>query len=131
MLDLLVRALSNPLRVIQMNAITTTQLYDLFVDTAKRCSSRIVSLSDAEIEYNVFEEFDVGVRSFFHEDAIARLATAGMLSEVAVPVCQRIQRKWIELDKSDWTIADIKNHPDWNYLFSECDKLLNLLDQQD
>lgn len=113
-----------------MNAITTKQLYEQFVDTAKRCSSGIVSLSDEEIEFNLFEEFDVGVRSFFHDDNLIKLAEAGMLSEEAVPVCQRIRSKWIELDECNWTIAEIKDHPDWKSLFSACDTLLELLGQQ-
>ena len=84
-----------------MNAIPVETLYELFVDTAKRCSSEIVSLGDEEIEYNLFEEFDVGVRSFFHDDNLTKLVEAGMIRKEAVTICQGIRSKGIELGASE------------------------------
>lgn len=111
-----------------MNAITDEQLFDLLVDTAKRCSSAVISLSDEELEYNLFEEFDVGVRSFLHDDSVSRLVEAGMLSNEAIPICHSIRGKWIELDMRNWTIAEIRVHPDWKHIHSACDTLLELLE---
>jgi hypothetical protein len=114
-----------------MSRISNEQLYELFVDTAKRCSSGIALLSDEQIEYNLFEEFDIGVRSFFHDDTLNKLVEAGMIRKEAVPICQEIRSRWIELDESNWTIDEIKGHPDWRRFFSSCDSLLVLLDQHD
>lgn len=112
-----------------MNQITIEQLYVLFVDTAKRCSSEITALSDDEIEFNLFEEFDVGVRSFFHNDNLTKLLKTGMISKETVLLSREIRSKWIELDETDWTITEIKSHPSWNQLFSSCDRLIALLKQ--
>lgn len=112
-----------------MNQISIDQLYELFVDTAKRCSSATASLSGEEIEYNLFEEFDVGVRSFFHDDNLSKLVEAGMIGTEAIPISQEIRSRWIELEESNWTIDEVRNHPEWRRLFALGDSLLALLDQ--
>lgn len=62
-----------------MNKITNKQLFDLYADTANRCSSDVKLLTNEEIEYNIFEEFDVGVMSFFHDDNLNK-----MINEVVI-----------------------------------------------
>lgn len=113
-----------------MNKITIEQLHELYVDTAKRCSSEITALSDEEIEYNLFEEFDVGVRSFFHDDNLHKLLDGGMITKEIVLLSRDIRSRWIELNETNWTISVIKSNPSWNQLFSSCDKLIALLEQR-
>jgi len=58
-----------------MNEITIDQLYELYLDTAAKCNSQITSLDSGELEYNLFEEFDIGVTSFFHNDSLQKLCS--------------------------------------------------------
>jgi hypothetical protein len=113
-----------------MNAITSERLYELFVDTAQRCSSSVAVQSDEEFEYNLFEEFDAGVRSFFHDDSLKTLSESGMITQEVVAISRLIRSKWIELNVSDWTRDQINGHPEWKWLFKECDRLLSLLEQR-
>ena len=112
-----------------MNEKEIERLYAMYLDTAKRCSSDILTLDQEEIEYNLFEEFDVGVRSFFHDVNLGRLLEAGMIDAEAAQISRELRRQWLVLDDTRWTIKEIKSHPDWKRLFSSCDRLLAVLDQ--
>jgi hypothetical protein len=110
-----------------VNEITTEQLYDLYLDTARKCTSRINSMSDEDIEYNLYEEFDIGVLSFFHTDSLSRLFDAGKISEKTVSLSKEIREIWIELQTKKWEINEIKKDSDWQKLFLLCDELVLLL----
>lgn len=103
----------------------------LFIDTASRGSSRIFSLSDEEIEYDLFEEFDVGVSTFFHDDNVNKLVEAGLIDKDALPICRGIRKRWIELESRKWKVGEIKCDPQWKRLFSACDQLLKLTRRND
>jgi hypothetical protein len=60
-----------------MSEISLAELYDLYLDTVGRCTSELKNRSDEEIQYNLFEEFDVGAHSFLQEDNLAKLHRAG------------------------------------------------------
>ena len=114
-----------------MNKITNKQLFDLYVDTANRCSSDVKLLTDEEIEYNIFKEFDVGVMSFFHDDNLNKIIDEGVIKKEAFQISKEIRNRWIELDKNNWTINEIKSHPVWNSLFFSCDRLIALLNRHE
>ncbi len=43
-----------------MNEIPLTTLKELYMDTVKKCSSNEMSSCIEIIEYNIFEDFDIG-----------------------------------------------------------------------
>ncbi len=110
-----------------MSDISVDRLFELYYDAIKRCTSKITSLSDEEIEYNLYEEFDIAAISFFHVDSLTKLFTAGLINEEAKTISQEIRKVWIELQKDNWNIEEIKNDSSWKHLFSLCDKLLSQL----
>lgn len=110
-----------------MNEISIDRLYEFYYDAIERCTSKTTSLSDEEIEYNLYEEFDVAAISFLHDDSLARLFAAKLIGEKAIAMSQDIRKVWIELQKDNWTTEEIRNEPRWKSLFSLCDELLTLL----
>lgn len=50
-----------------MDNISVGELNDLFVDTIQRCTCDLIDKDDETIEYELFEEFDLGVHSFLHD----------------------------------------------------------------
>lgn len=110
------------------NQIFPEELYELYSDTAAKGSSATASLSDEEMQYNLFEEFEVGAISFFHDNSLQILSDAGLISPEAVRTSQSIRRHWNELQATYWTRTEIRTHPRWKQLFQMCDDLLAELD---
>jgi hypothetical protein len=112
-----------------MKELTTAELYEDYIDTIQLCVSEIVHRSDEEIEYDLFEEFDVGAHSVLHDINLTRLWKAGYVDDEMVRISQKIRRRWLELQKSDWTVAEIRSRPEWQELFALCDQLVLTLAQ--
>ena len=110
-----------------MNEISVNRLYEFYYDAIERCTSKVILLSDEEIEYNLYEEFDVAAISFLHDDSLARLLAAGLINEKAMMISREVRNTWIELQKINWTTKKIRNEPRWKDLFALCDRLLLLL----
>ena len=106
-----------------MNQISVERLYELYLDTSKRCLSCVCNQSDENLGYDLFEQFDVGVTSDFHDDSLQRLHNAGMISHEAVVISQNIRKFWFDLDPYSYELNEIRSHPKWKQLFSMCDAL--------
>lgn len=110
-----------------MNEITIDQLYELYLDTAAKCNSQVTSMKNDELEYNLFEEFDIGVTSFFHDDSLQKLLSAGKINSDAVCLSEEIRRIWFRLNAETWTADQIRTIPGWKQFFAAGDKLNSLL----
>lgn len=110
-----------------MNETSMDRLYELYLDTAAKCNSQITSLGKGELEYNLFEEFDIGVTSYFHEDSLQNLLSAGKLNREAVFLSEEIRKTWFELNSETWTTDQIRTVQDWKLFFAAGDELNSLL----
>jgi hypothetical protein len=99
------------------------ELYEFYLDTIERCTSEVRNLIDADIEYNLFEEFDVGVHSFLHEDNLAKVRDAGFIDDEMFEVSKEVRVRWLALQKDSWTTEEIKKNKEWQELFELCDRL--------
>ena len=106
-----------------MAEITVHELYVLYIDTIGRCTSELRRQSDDEINYNLFEKFDVGVWSFLHESALFKLRQGGFLDEEMLAMSKEVRERWLALQNKSWTIEGIKNKAEWQELFELCDRL--------
>jgi hypothetical protein len=61
--------------------IFATQLNDLFIDTIQKCTYNLINENDETIEYNLFEEFDLGAHSFLHENSLNMLIKCNYINE--------------------------------------------------
>ena len=106
-----------------MTEISTDHLYDLYLDAVGRCTSELRNLTDEEIEYNLFEEFDVGAHSFLHEDNLAKLRDAGFIDDEMLALSREVRQRWLALQKRSWSIEEVKTRKEWQDLFEFCDRL--------
>jgi hypothetical protein len=106
-----------------MSQISAQELYELYIDTIARCTSEVRNGSDDEIQYNLFEEFDVGAHSFLHEDALSRLRDAGYIDDEMVALSKQVRERWLALQPQSWTAEEIKSKEEWRQLFQLCDQL--------
>lgn len=106
--------------------ISIDRLYTLLLDTAQRGSSRVRSLPDEELEYNLFEEFDVGAHSFFHEASLNRLQEAGRIDVHVASLCAKARELWLsQIQANDRsTVQQIRSDPKWDQLFECCDGIV-------
>src|SRR5262245_23298553 len=114
-----------------MTEITMDGLYDLFCDTVCRCTSDVLALSEEDVFYNIFEQFDVGAISFLHVDSLNRLRNAGWIDDGIVEMSKEIRRRWFCLleryqssdERQNLTLERVKGDDEWRELFRLCDSL--------
>lgn len=102
----------------------TKNLYDYFLDTLSHCGSFIFNLSERDIEYEIFEEFDIGVISFLHEDALNQLINSKLITFHIYNNCLILRKKVLELQELDlWKIELIKTNERWKEIIILCDEI--------
>jgi hypothetical protein len=106
-----------------MTEISVAELYELYLDTIGRCTSELHHKSDEVIEYDLFEQFDVGAHSFLHIDNLDKLRRAGYIDDEMLAVSKEVRDRWIALQNESWTIEDIRSKREWQELFELCDRL--------
>ncbi len=106
-----------------MADISLAELYELYLDTVGRCTSGLLHQTDEEIKYHLFEEFDVGAHSFFHDDNLNKLRRAGYIDDEMLAVSKEVRKRWLALQNKSWTIEEIKSKKEWQELFQLCDRL--------
>lgn len=107
--------------------ISIAELYDLFIDTIQRCSTKTLNQSDEMIEYDLFEEFDIGAISFLHKNALDRLLENKYIDEHIYILCVELRKKGLNLLENKRTIEQVKTDPDWQDLFRLSDQISDLL----
>lgn len=112
-----------------MNGISDRELYCFYKDVLCRCTSDLLNRSDEEIEYELFEEFDVGAHSFLHDETLVRLRQSGYIDEAAVAESKEIRRKWFTLQTKAQRTSEIRESKEWRELFDRCDQLRRRLER--
>jgi hypothetical protein len=106
-----------------MTEISTAELYDLYLDAIGRCTSQLRTLTDEEIEYNLFEEFDVGAHSFLHDDNLSKLRQDGFIDDEMFALSRGVRERWLALQNRCWSIEEVRTEKEWQELFDLCDRL--------
>ncbi len=96
-----------------MSEISAAELYELYVDTVGRCTNDLLRMSDQDINYNLFEEFDVGARSYLHESALVKLRQAGYIDDEMLAASKKVREKWLALQNKPWRIEEVKTKEEW------------------
>lgn len=107
-----------------MNKITENQLFDLYKDTLEKCGLFLLNEDEEIIEYNIYEEFDIGIHSFFYSESLKSLFNANLISLKKFERSIILYDKFIELQKSsDWNIIFFKTSLKWREIMILCDEL--------
>lgn len=98
--------------------------FDWYIDTLYKSWIFIRDLSDEEIETNIFEDFIVGVTSYFSKNNIDELKENGLIDEVISEQSLLLRKKVLELDNSKlWNIDSVKNNLTWLQVFELSDSI--------
>ena len=108
--------------------ITVKKLMELFVDTLNKVGANILTLNEKEIEYNIFEEFNIGAISFLHENSLLKLKENGLITEKVFCKSIELRCKYIELENTDlWNIDSVKSSIAWKEILDLSDEIKLLL----
>ena len=106
-----------------MAKISLDELNELYLDTVARCTSELLNRSDEEIEYELFEKFAVGVVSFLHDSSLERLRQASYIDDEMSEMSKEVRERWFALQKTSWTLDEIRTRKEWQELFALCSRL--------
>jgi hypothetical protein len=111
--------------------ISLDELEKWFLDTLMRSSSSVISRDDETIGYNIFEEFDVGVVSYLHDDSLKRLLDNNRINLQMYNLCRRIRSLALALLQKQREVEFVKKDPGWAEVFSLSDEVLGLKNTYD
>lgn len=103
---------------------------EFYVDTLKKCGTNLLKMSDEDIEYNVFEEFDVGAISFLHDNTLSKLEKANLITKEISKKSSVLRSKFLRLQNTDlWNVDSVRNSKKWNEILKLSDEIKSLLHQ--
>lgn len=110
--------------------ISINKLMEFYVDTLEKCGENLLEMSDEDIKYNIFEEFDVGAISFLHDNTLSKLKEANLITEEISQKSSVLRSKFLLLQNTDlWNVVSVRNSRNWNEILKLSDEIKSLLYQ--
>lgn len=107
-----------------MYYITKNKLFEFFKETVNCCGSFLLNLTDEEIGYNIFEVFDINVRTFFHDDNINVLLSNNLITKKVYYQAQIIRKRFLEIENTDeWSVVGVRGSVRWRDIMNLCDSI--------
>lgn len=108
--------------------ISTEKLMELYVDTINNCGTSLLSEDDVVIGYNIFEELDTGITSFFYADDLQRLKDAGLINDELMYKSSTLRNMVLELQEGDeWNVKAVRNSLEWRRILQLADEIKGLI----
>lgn len=107
-----------------MKEISEEQLHSFFLETLNCCGSFLLDRNDDEIEYLIFEVFDINVRTFFYCDTLIKLLTNKRISIETYEKAVKVRCLYLSIVGTDlWSIKGIRESDIWKEIFNLCDDI--------
>lgn len=107
-----------------MENISIEELYQLYVDTIKRCGTYLIDSDDLVIGYDIFEEFDIGAISFLHTDNLKKLVEDGLISDEIMLKSSTLRSKFLALQQgNEWKINAVRHSSRWKEILELGDEI--------
>jgi len=107
-----------------MREIADKKLMNYYLDTLNHCGMELLNASDENIEYEIFEEFEIGIVSFFHDKSLGRLYRGGFINKSILAKSQDLRNMVINIqEKGKWNITFLQTDPDWKKILLLSDKI--------
>lgn len=104
------------------------QLLRLFLETVDAGHAAATSEDTELASYQLYEVFDTGVISFFHDAALARLQEAGVLDVRVIDAARDVRAAWLgvqrRLDVHD--PEALRASEEWRWIASRCKEMSEL-----
>jgi hypothetical protein len=110
------------------NNRTVNDLMEDFLDTLQQCGMHLLKMNNEEIEYYIFEEFDVCAGSFLHENTLSVLLESGLITENIAKKSSDLREKFFAMENTDqWNVNSIKRSIRWQEILELSDEIKSLL----
>ncbi|MBN2693087.1 hypothetical protein JXR93_00365 [bacterium] len=107
-----------------MKEITEKELFEYYNDTLERCGIYLLSADSETIEYNIYEEFDIGVQTFLYIDVLNRFYQSGLISLEKLNKSLLLREKTLKLrDLDEWDFEKFKTSKEWREIMILCDEI--------
>ena len=102
--------------------------FEEYIKTLNRCGVFLLDLSDKEIGYNIFEEFDIGVIAFLYYKNIDLFKKVGFIDEIIAQKSIELSSKVMDLKKTKlWNIESFKTTNEWLEIMHLSDEIKCLI----
>jgi hypothetical protein len=109
--------------------IPVGKLMDLFVDTVQKCGSYLLEMDDEDIDYYIFEEFNIGASSFLHNSTISKLKGAELITDEILAMSAELREKYFALENTNmWNVESVKCSKEWREVLNLSDEIKALLE---
>ena len=107
-----------------MDKISPEELYSLYKDTLYKCQSKIFNYADDIIGTMVFEDFDIRVHSFLHDNSLNTLINNHLIDKKQYDLSRKIRALFFEIeDCGELTMDCLKGQSEkWKHLVSLVDE---------
>ncbi len=107
-----------------MENISLNQLYALYKDTLNKSGTYLLNEDNETINYNIFEEFDIGVISFLSETSLLKLLEGGLISNDEMKCGLELRKMVFDLqNNNEWNIESFRSSKNWKIVLELSDKL--------
>ncbi|EAC7077953.1 hypothetical protein G7491_003182, partial [Listeria monocytogenes] len=114
-----------------MKKLTVGGKFDWYIDTLEKSGMFILELSNEEIETFIFEDFIVGVTSFFSKNNLSELKANEIIDEDMEKNAYLLREKVLKIDNTDlWNINSVRQSSEWLDIFRRSDELKRQLKER-
>ncbi|EDN9145580.1 hypothetical protein FVB62_11130 [Listeria monocytogenes] len=114
-----------------MKKLTVGGKFDWYIDTLEKSGMFILELSNEEIETFIFEDFIVGVTSFFSKNNLSELKANEIIDEDMEKNAYLLREKVLKIDNTDlWNINSVRQSSEWLDIFRRSDELKHQLKER-
>ncbi|EHC2217965.1 hypothetical protein JTZ08_002712 [Listeria monocytogenes] len=114
-----------------MKKLTVGGKFDWYIDTLEKSGMFILELSNEEIETFIFEDFIVGVTSFFSKNNLSELKANEIIDEDMEKNAYLLREKVLKIDNTDlWNINSVRQSSEWLDIFRRFDELKRQLKER-
>ncbi|ELY0463010.1 hypothetical protein SLM20_002306 [Listeria innocua] len=114
-----------------MKKLTVGGKFDWYIDTLEKSGMFILELSNEEIETFIFEDFIVGVTSFFSKNNLSELRVNEIIDEDMEKNAYLLREKVLKIDNTNlWNINSVRQSSEWLDIFRRSDELKRQLKER-
>ncbi len=102
--------------------------YEWLKNALYHCGTFLLDLSEEEIGYHLFEEFDGDSISVLNEDFLTRLLSSGRISREIVDMSLELSSKFRALENTElWHVKSVKENQKWFEILALSDQIQAML----
>lgn len=104
--------------------------YAEFKIVLKHCGCFLLSADVDDIEYHIFEEFDIGVRTYMYDDMLELFLDNGLIDDAIEEKCKMLRAFFVDIEPSSpelWNVSEVKQHPKWRIILELSDEIKTML----